>query len=456
MVPRCDRGVEEYTHTAARALTVVALGKMLRRLEEQRTRRIGLFPVPILAVIAIGILGTTASWGNDDRASASSACSRSTAKQLIRENPYLHPFSPTYQAPGQVLCGQFLGKGGQALVVSFKAATCGGTFGWAAFRQRGAKWKLAWRYKNGQRGISASGSDIEETVNVLLPGDPRCLPTGGTKSRIWHWSGGRFTAGAWDYDMVNPEHFLSPDRRVWCLMNKTGSDFCGAANPGGGGPQSAAYFEDDGKVKLCHVEEASIRESCFVNWDVRSPVLDYGETSEVNGIRCTSAPDGITCVKLTAPGQGNGFRISKDGPVVLDAQGAAASLSTAPISDARLWGALNGKLICGLAAHVQGSPPKLLCASQSIPAPKHGSPEIGDPGFAYLESAGRPEPARLSQYSWEVENGWDPGNRPELKAGQRWSLDGLEVRCAVRKKAVRCINGSGHGFAVKPGSYRSF
>lgn len=40
-------------------------------------------------------------------------------------------------------------------------------------------------------------SDIRETVSILRPGDQHCCPTGGTRSRIWHWNGTRLTAGAW-------------------------------------------------------------------------------------------------------------------------------------------------------------------------------------------------------------------------------------------------------------------
>jgi hypothetical protein len=34
--------------------------------------------------------------------------------------------------------------------------------------------------------------------------------------------------------------------------------------------------------------------------------------SEEEGIRCTSAPNGITCVKVSGPGKGKGFRVNKD------------------------------------------------------------------------------------------------------------------------------------------------
>ena len=45
--------------------------------------------------------------------------------------------------------------------------------------------------------VSAAGSDIRETVCILRPGDQHCCPTGGTRSRIWHWNGTRFAASPW-------------------------------------------------------------------------------------------------------------------------------------------------------------------------------------------------------------------------------------------------------------------
>jgi hypothetical protein len=416
-----------------------------------------------LATLVVLLLFAAAgpSAGTDSASAASGNCSRATAKALIHEHPHLDPWAPIYEKPGAVLCGAFLGPGSNALVMSFAAATCGGSSGWAAFRRQGNDWKLAWHYRNGQRSIAAVGTDIKETLNILLPGDPRCVPTGGTKSRTWQWNGSRFVAGPWKDHYVNPPDFLSPDRHTWCLLGS--SNFCATRVAGPGSPESSAWIGSNGKITLCHVAHASLEEQCFQNWDSSAPVLAYGEASQVGDVRCTSAMDGITCVKLTEPGKGNGFRVLHGEAVLAGPEASAPrperprrQLAKRATSRAPLWSALDGKVICGLAIHALEAPDELLCSARSVPAPKRTANDEGDPGFVFLKSAGRPRLALLSQYSWEVENGWVGNGRPELGPGRAWRSDRIDVTCGVRAKAVRCANGAGHGFTIKVGSYKAF
>lgn len=419
--------------------------------------------ITLLCLVALGVF-TGQSLA---RSGTTGGCSRTVAKKLIHEYPHLDPWAPIYEAPGAVLCGPFLGKGSNALVMSFAAATCGGSSGWAAFRHQGGQWKLAWRHRNGQRSIKAVGSDIEETLNILRPSDPRCHPTGGTKSRTWHWDGRRFVSSRWDYHYVNPAEFLSPDHKVWCALSEVVDPFCvsGGLDPKNE-PQGLATFDRNGKVTTCTAEHVSLTEGCSQNWNRKAPALGYGEKSEVGGVRCTSAEDGITCVRVTDPGKGNGFRINATEVVPLPGSAAAnrprqSSRAATPLvraatSQAPLWGALDGKVICGYAIHAPGAPDELLCAARSIPAPKHTPADEGDPGFVFLRSSGRPRLARLSQYSWQSEDGWDSRHRPELRAGQMWSSDKIGARCAVLANAVRCTNDAHHGFKVKTGHYNAF
>jgi hypothetical protein len=195
--------------------------------------------------------------------------------------------------------------------MSFAAATCGGSSGWAAFHHQNGEWKLAWRHRDGQRSIKAVGADIEETLNILRPSDPRCHPTGGTKSRTWHWDGRRFVPSSWEYHYVNPAEFLSPDHKVWCALSEVVNTFCvsGGLDPKSE-PQGSATFDHNGKVTTCTAAHASLTEGCSQNWNPKAPVLGYGKKSEVGGVRCTSAEDGITCVRVTGPDKGNGFRIN--------------------------------------------------------------------------------------------------------------------------------------------------
>lgn len=238
---------------------------------------------------------------------AGGACSRAAAREVIREHPHLHPFAPLFTAAGPVLCGPFLGEG-EAMIVSFKAATCGGTFGWAAFRRRGGNWDLAWHYPDGQRTIAAAGADIEETLNILRPTDPRCIPTGGTKSRLWHWNGQKFVAGPWRFHYLNPEQFRSPDGTITCYLSESEAS-CFAR--GRSGAQHSARLKSNGALATCDVETPSLREVCFQNWNIGLPVLELGQQSVLFGFSCLAAADGITCTKLDAPGKGKGFLVNE-------------------------------------------------------------------------------------------------------------------------------------------------
>ncbi|HTA15500.1 MAG TPA: hypothetical protein VK781_11650 [Solirubrobacteraceae bacterium] len=126
---------------------------------------------------------------------------------------------------------------------------------------------------------------------------------------------------------------------------------------------------------------------------------------------------------------------------------ACAQAST---SGAQLWTALGGNVICGIAIHPPNTPPiQLLCAAKPIPPPK--AMGIGDPGFVFLGSVGRPSPVRLSQDSFV-------GSRSvALRDGSRWGGTGpISVRCTIGTRAVRCVNRAHHGFKITKSSYRSF
>jgi alpha-tubulin suppressor-like RCC1 family protein len=125
-------------------------------------------------------------------------------------------------------------------------------------------------------------------------------------------------------------------------------------------------------------------------------------------------------------------------------------------SRASLWSALGGKLICGLAFHVSGSPTQLLCSDRVIPAPKHTTSDEGDPGFVYLPATGTAHPTRLSQYSWQSPNGYLPSGHKALSPGQRWALPGLAITCTIGASSVRCVNAAHHGFTITLESYRGF
>jgi hypothetical protein len=129
---------------------------------------------------------------------------------------------------------------------------------------------------------------------------------------------------------------------------------------------------------------------------------------------------------------------------------AVAGPAAASTSNAELWTALGGSVTCGVAIHPVNSPPmQLLCSAVHIPPPK--AKGIGDPGFVFLASTGRPSLARLSQDSFVGTHA------VALKTGRKWSGGGpILVTCTVAAHSVRCANHSGHGFTITKTSYHSF
>ncbi len=121
----------------------------------------------------------------------------------------------------------------------------------------------------------------------------------------------------------------------------------------------------------------------------------------------------------------------------------------ASTSGAQLWTGLGGSVICGVAIHPPNTPPmQLLCSAEHVPAPK--AKGVGDPGFVFLGSVGRPSLARLSQDSFT-------GTHPlALGSGSRWGGGPIQVTCMIGARAVRCANRSHHGFTITKNSYRAF
>jgi hypothetical protein len=128
---------------------------------------------------------------------------------------------------------------------------------------------------------------------------------------------------------------------------------------------------------------------------------------------------------------------------------AAAALASS--SHVRLWTALGGRVVCGLAVGAPHAPRQLLCASRVVPAPANSSPAEGDPGFVFLRSRGRAKPARLSQDTFA-----GTGNPVALASGTRWQLRALGASCKIMAASVRCANRSHHGFTLTRHSYKPF
>jgi hypothetical protein len=135
--------------------------------------------------------------------------------------------------------------------------------------------------------------------------------------------------------------------------------------------------------------------------------------------------------------------------LVICALGVLAPAPALALSDAELWSALGGQVTCGIAIHPPNTPPmQLLCSARAVLAPKGKG--IGDPGFVFLGSVGRPERARLSQDSFVG------ANPVKLARGSSWGVGPIAVKCMISLTAVRCANRSHHGFRITKSSYRAF
>jgi hypothetical protein len=73
--------------------------------------------------------------------------------------------------------------------------------------------------------LVAIGSDLHVVDPVFRRSDPRCLPSGGERRRVWRWDGTRLTAGRWH--SVKEAIAVWSGRtspRVTCELRDDGSD----------------------------------------------------------------------------------------------------------------------------------------------------------------------------------------------------------------------------------------
>jgi hypothetical protein len=136
-----------------------------------------------------------ANTGTGGFSSASADCSTAEARALVNQyhlNLFLLP-----QPVAQVLCGPFTGPSSKAMAVTIGAATCWNVQSWAVFRFSAGTWKLVFDDFAFIFPLVAVGADIKETTPVFRSTDPRCVPSGGKRARVWHWNGTKLTAGPW-------------------------------------------------------------------------------------------------------------------------------------------------------------------------------------------------------------------------------------------------------------------
>jgi len=251
----------------------------------------------------------------------SSRCSKSTALKVATQ--FQLGVDPTLTRPiAQVLCGAFVGPGSNAMAASIAIPSCGRTAQWAVFRWTGTEWQLVLTRNNGA-DLDAVGSDIRETQFVLRPTDSHCFPTGGTRSRVWHWDGKRFTATPWKAKLgaatapkptTKTGYFKTPSGNIQCYGSGKGSAHVVCGIKSGLKPpprpcvsRTEVSLRATGQTTTICLADLKGDVGVFA-FDGVARVLGYGKKSSGGGITCTSAVDGLTCRNK----EGHGFFLSRE------------------------------------------------------------------------------------------------------------------------------------------------
>jgi hypothetical protein len=238
-------------------------------------------------------------------------CTEATAGQLVEQ----HRLN-SFQLPNpirQVLCGSFTGPGSEAMAVTIGAPTCWPVQRWAVFRFTGTSWQLVLDQTSFiNPPLLAVGSDIQETGPVYRQGDARCLPSGGTRARVWHWDGTQLVAGPWKQVTAGtPEPrkrkvFRSPSGNIRCALWDEGapSADCWSVDA----PQ-LVRMDAAGRLKICRGTRCTGADcGCIQGFDY--PRLAYGRTVTFAPFRCASLRSGVRCTVIRT---GKGFLIHRSG-----------------------------------------------------------------------------------------------------------------------------------------------
>lgn len=252
-----------------------------------------------LGVLAVGSGGSTGS-ASASTSTEAGRCTKAEATAVVKRLRLGDPFAtvPVFK----VLCGSFAGPGSQTMVASLLGEANTGMIGWAVFRLAGGQWQLLME-RRGAAELTAAGADIRETVSIYRPSDPRCCPSGGTKSRTWHWNGSRFTASAWTRPASTFEAFHAPGG-IQCSMVDDGRR--ASATCWSGSLAQEATLRADGRLTICRGSASR----CKYGDIGEEPRLTQGKQVTVGRFRCTIRRSGVTCVVTRS---GKGFLISRGG-----------------------------------------------------------------------------------------------------------------------------------------------
>jgi len=273
----------------------------------RRPLRFGTAPLSVAAFVVV-LVSATASI-SFATPTASGPCTKSTARQLIAEhdlNGFRLP-DPVLQ----LLCGPFTGPASQAMaVVIGPLPTCWPSQEWVVFSLTGGEWKLVLdRSQFIQPPLVAVGGDIRETAPIFRPGDARCIPTGGSHARLWHWDGTRFVAGPWRQvkppEPIGIAQLYSPSRNLRCGMLDSARFGVPGVTCWSLKPEHRVSMNVNGQLNIC-------RAGCTADFgeSPRPQLLAYGKQITVGRFRCYSLRAGIKCVVIRS---GKGFVINRDG-----------------------------------------------------------------------------------------------------------------------------------------------
>jgi hypothetical protein len=104
--------------------------------------------------------------------------------------------------------------------------------------------------------------------------------------------------------------FLSPDRKVWCVLGAEPMpcDAGAGPHPGTSAPAVGASLRANGTVILCSMPAGT--QGCTIAGDSGAPILTIGHRVEASNVLCQSERAGIACTIATGRHKGRGFLIS--------------------------------------------------------------------------------------------------------------------------------------------------
>lgn len=365
----------------------------------------------------------------DSSRSATAVCSRASAsKAMTRYGIGVNPAqrkTPVYQ----VLCGAFLGPGSRAMVGSVAIPSCGGSVGWAVFRDVNARWRLVMNVKHGAF-LNAAGSDIREKIGVLAPGDAHCFPS-SVRYHFWHWNGHRLVAGPWARALsYNP--IVSPDGNVYCSFALvTYPNFeahCASITP-----VHAARLLLNGTFTTCDASS-----SCLKDIDrTGAHVVPYGQADEWNDFHCLSESRGMTCTVVGGKAVGKGFLINDSGVTPVTQPVGALRRRTAATS-ASVTGTTGSDVHPGrgriVIANADGSGRRVLANGESSTISPDGARVAVTDWDEVNHSFVRP---RFSVFP--ASGGAPTFTLPGYCAGVAWSPDSKKIACSEDSTPNRLV-----------------